>query len=195
MCKSHIPYLVPGIITDPTRQICTIHIHNKSRGIHIPPAKYGVPRRSRKNKKRKKSCRSNRWRNTCLEKSRSWNGDLIRPMSAERGYGWATYIWQKKSYPIYYIRPSFSLPPINGRTSDPGPHSTLFSLLPTTVRALYFYREKTSDLSSLVDSRRIGPTHARHSQQLIFFFQWNSWSHHDSIRTPGSTLIAFEGKH
>ena len=32
--------------------------------------------------------------------------------------------------------------------------------LPTTVRALHFFREKTSALSSLVDSRRIVPTHA-----------------------------------
>ena len=46
-------------------------------------------------------------------------------------------------------------------------------LLPTTVRALHFYREKISALSSLVDSRRIVLTHARRSQQLIllsFFF-------------------------
>ena len=42
--------------------------------------------------------------------------------------------------------------------------------LPTTVRALYFYREKISALSSLVDSRRIALTHARRSQQLILFY-------------------------
>ena len=131
MCKSHIPYLVPGIITDPTRQICTIHIHNKSRGIHIPPAKYGVPRRSRKNKKRKKSCRSNRWRNTCLEKSRSWNGDLIRPMSAERGYGWATYIWQKNHIPFTIFVPLFLslllmvVPQIRGHIARSSPSSPL----------------------------------------------------------------------
>ena len=42
--------------------------------------------------------------------------------------------------------------------------------LPTTLRALHFYREKISALSSLVDSRRIVLTHARRSQQLILFF-------------------------
>ena len=37
--------------------------------------------------------------------------------------------------------------------------------LPTTTgRALYFYPEKIFALSSLVDSRRIVPTHARRSQ-------------------------------
>ena len=29
--------------------------------------------------------------------------------------------------PIYCLRPSFSLPPLNSRNSDPGPHSRLFS--------------------------------------------------------------------
>ena len=37
----------------------------------------------------------------------------------------------------------------------------------TTVRALHFYREKISGLSSLADSRRIGLTHARRSQQFF----------------------------
>ena len=35
--------------------------------------------------------------------------------------------------------------------------------LPSTVRALHFYREKISALSSLADSRRIVLTHARRS--------------------------------
>ena len=39
----------------------------------------------------------------------------------------------------------------------------------TAVRALHFYCEKISALSCLVDSRRIGLTHARRSQQLILF--------------------------
>ena len=39
--------------------------------------------------------------------------------------------------------------------------------LPTTVRALHFYREKISSLASLVDSRRIVLTHARRSQKLV----------------------------
>ena len=44
----------------------------------------------------------------------------------------------------------------------PGSHtnSRLFSLLLTTVHALHFYRETDSALSSLLDSRRIVPTHA-----------------------------------
>ena len=65
----------------------------------------------------------------------------------------------------------FSLPP--SRNSDPGSHSRLLSPLPTTVRALHFYRENISALSSLVDSRRIVLTHARRPQQLIlvlFYF-------------------------
>ena len=45
-----------------------------------------------------------------------------------------------------------------------------FPPLPTTVRALHFYREKISALSSLVDSRRIVLTYARRSHQLILFF-------------------------
>ena len=44
-----------------------------------------------------------------------------------------------------------------------------FSVFLTRVRALPFYREKMSALSSLVDSRRIASTHARLSQQLVFF--------------------------
>ena len=51
----------------------------------------------------------------------------------------------------------FSLPP--SRNSDPVSHSSS-PPFPPTVRVLHFYREKTSALSSLVDSRRIVPTHA-----------------------------------
>ena len=46
------------------------------------------------------------------------------------------------------------------RNSDPESHGRLYSPLPTTVRALLFYRAKNSALSSLVDSRRVVPTHA-----------------------------------
>ena len=42
--------------------------------------------------------------------------------------------------------------------------------LPTTVRALHFCREKISAISSLAISRRIVPSHARRSQQLILFY-------------------------
>ena len=73
--------------------------------------------------------------------------------------------------------------------------------LPTTVRALHFYREKLSALSSLVHSRRIIVlTHARRSQQLILFFssffsffsfsfflQINSKSRHGGNRTTSRT--------
>ena len=45
-----------------------------------------------------------------------------------------------------------------------------FPPLPRTIRALHFYREKISALSSLVDSRGIVLTHARRSQQLILFY-------------------------
>ena len=63
----------------------------------------------------------------------------------------------------------FSLPPSSN--SDPGSHSRLFSPLPTTVRALHFYREKISELSSLVDSRRIVP-YPRYTLSALdaFFF-------------------------
>ena len=40
-------------------------------------------------------------------------------------------------------------------------NSRLSSPLPTTVRALHFYREKISAPSSLVDWHRIVPTHRR----------------------------------
>ena len=58
-------------------------------------------------------------------------------------------------FPIPFITFAllFSLPP--SRNSDPGSHSRVFSPLPTTVRASHFYREKTSALSSLVDSLRV----------------------------------------
>ena len=58
---------------------------------------------------------------------------------------------------------------INSHNSDPGSHSRLFSPLPTTVRAFHFCREMASALSSLVDLRRITPTHARHSQPFALF--------------------------
>ena len=51
-----------------------------------------------------------------------------------------------------------------------GSHNGLFSPLPSKARALQVYREKIRALSSLVDSRRIVPTHATRSQQWILFF-------------------------
>ena len=70
-------------------------------------------------------------------------------------------------HPIYYLRPSISLLVVNqirGHVAGSSPP------LPTTVRALHFYREKVSALSSLADSRLIVLTHARRSQQLILFY-------------------------
>ena len=74
-------------------------------------------------------------------------------------------------HPISYLRPNFSpsllvivVTQIRGHIAGSSPP------IPTTVRALHFYREKILAVSSLVDSRRIVLTHARHSQQLIFFF-------------------------
>ena len=52
---------------------------------------------------------------------------------------------------------------IRGHIAGSSPHRTM-------VRALHFYRDKISALSSLVDSRRIVLTHARRSQQLTLFF-------------------------
>ena len=100
-------------------------------------------------------------------------------------------------HPIYYLRHSIlSLPVV---TQIGGHIAGSSSPLPTInrVRALHFYREKLSALSSLVDSRRIVLTHGRRSQQLIpfLFLQINSKSRHGGIRTHGSTPLAFEGYH
>ena len=69
------------------------------------------------------------------------------------------------AHPIYSPRIfsfSASLP---RRNSDPGPVSRLFSPLPPPHydTRLHLYREKTSGLSSLVDSRRIAPMVPRNS--------------------------------
>ena len=90
-------------------------------------------------------------------------------------------------FALFFLSPS--------RNSDPGSHSRLFSPLPTTVRALHFYRENISALSPLVDSRRIVLTHARRSQQLglFLFMQMSLRSHHGGIRTPVSTILIVVG--
>ena len=68
-------------------------------------------------------------------------------------------------FPIYYLRPSFSLPP--SRNSDPVSHSRLFSP-PSPLRFVpcIFYLDSISALSSLVDLRRIVATQGRRSQQV-----------------------------
>ena len=76
-------------------------------------------------------------------------------------------------HPVYYLHTYFTpLPPINSRNSDPGSHRRLFFPLPTKVCTLHFYRGKTSALSSSVDSRRVTPTNARSTPQLILFQFW-----------------------
>ena len=109
------------------------------------------------------------------------------------------------SIPFIIFALLFSHPP--SRNSEPGSHSreaASFPPLPTMVRAMRFYREKISALSSLVDSRRIVLTHARRSKQLILFLflqilkiiiNNKSKSRHGGIRTHGPTLVAFEGYH
>ena len=71
------------------------------------------------------------------------------------------------SIPFIIFAPLFSLlvvTQIRGHIAGSSPP------LPTTIRALHFFRENISALSSLVYSRRIVLTHARRSQQLILFF-------------------------
>ena len=79
------------------------------------------------------------------------------------------------SHPIYYLRPSFSLPP--SCNSNPGSQSRLFSPPPLYGSCLAFllgedFSSQDFQLSSLVDSRRIVLTHAWRSQQF------NCWSFH-----------------
>ena len=75
-------------------------------------------------------------------------------------------------YYYYYFRIFFTpcmifallcpLPP--SRNSDPGsPSRHFFSTLPTTVRALHLHRQKTSALSSLVDSRHFKESPVSHN--------------------------------
>ena len=103
------------------------------------------------------------------------------------------YIFFSFSPAIPFIFSTLRFPLTPSRNSDPGSHSRLFSPLFS-----YLYREKTSALSCLVDSRRIACTHTRRSQQLTPFFFVNKFkSHHGGTRTPGPTLsiliVAFEG--
>lgn len=74
---------------------------------------------------------------------------------------------------IYCIRPY----PLSSLVLDvyPGSHSSIFSPLPTSARALDAYREEGSAFVSLVDSCRIVPTHdvnrtgAADSRQWVTF--------------------------
>ena len=99
--------------------------------------------------------------------------------------------------PFIFFALLFSHPPC--RNSDPSSYRRLSSSLPTAVRALHFYRDNISALSSLVDSRLIVLTQARRSQQVLIrfsFLQMNAKSPHGGIRTHGtSPLAAFDGYH
>ena len=82
-----------------------------------------------------------------------------------------TYFYQlpvlARTTSSFFLSPHFMASPIFhfsllvslSRNSDnPGPHSRLLLLLPTMVRALHVYREKTSTLCSLIDWHRIART-------------------------------------
>ena len=93
-------------------------------------------------------------------------------------------------FTIYCLRPSvlslLVVTQIRGRIAGSSPP------LPTTVRALHFYREKISALSCLVDSHRIVLTHARRSQQLILFVcanKFKSLSPQDSNSRTNTSII------
>ena len=77
--------------------------------------------------------------------------------------------WNEYFFPIRFIvfAPCFSLPPVLSYLKSWGHIAGPFFPLPTTVRAFNFFPEKTLALS-LVGSRRMAPTHARRSQQLLF---------------------------
>ena len=92
-------------------------------------------------------------------------------------------------HPLYYLLPSILSP---SRNSDPGSHSRFFS--PQRFVACTF----TTKIFQLFipSSTRVElclPTLGVLS--MFFFLQICSKSYHDGIRTPGSTLVAFEGYH
>lgn len=68
-------------------------------------------------------------------------------------------------YPTHHLRPSFSLPP-NRNSDHPGSNTEQGSPppSPSPLLLLHFYRENTSALSSVDDSRQSLPTHATNSQ-------------------------------
>ena len=94
--------------------------------------------------------------------------------------------WASTVFPSNLLSAPFFLSRPSKRNSDLGSHSRPFSPL-RTVRALHFYREKISALTSLVDSRRSVFTRARRSQQLIIFLNLRitSKSHHGGIYHGG----------
>ena len=107
-------------------------------------------------------------------------------------------------HPIYYLRPSILsllivVTQIRGHIAGSSPP------LPTTVRALHFYREKISALSFVVDSRRIVLTHAitgvHNNQDQIwseklewyigFYVDHRSWLLWSPVNRRSQQLILF----
>ena len=97
---------------------------------------------------------------------------------------------------IYYLRPSFSLPP--SRDSDPGSHSGL-SPLPTTAYVQCIFILLSGEGFSPSSSTRVEsrypfyvPVGALGSWLFVFA---NSLTPHSEIQTPGLTLlIALKGR-
>ena len=107
-------------------------------------------------------------------------------------------------HPIYYLRPSFSLPPSGN--SDRGSHSRLFSPPTHYGSCLAFFIARRFQLF-LPSSTRVElclPTlGALNYVDPFLFLQISSKSRHGGIRTHGPTLlivlvvliVAFEGYH
>ena len=112
---------------------------------------------------------------------------LIRIIARKR---WIKNPTQITCHPIRYLRSTFLsllvVTQIRGHI-----RSRLLSPLPTTVRAFHFHREKTSALSSFVDSRLIAPTHAMMGDlsSSSFYLHINLQPHHDGNRTPANAVI------
>ena len=103
------------------------------------------------------------------------------------------------SSPFCYLSPVIIVTQI--RNSDPWSYicSSFFSPLPTTVRTLHFCREKTTGLSSLVDSRRIVPTTTlgKLSSWSFCFFFFCASIHNltaGGIQTPGPKLFSWHSR-
>ena len=115
-------------------------------------------------------------------------------MYTSTSYILVLHTWCMYFFPSHLLSSPFFFSLPLSRNSDPGSYCRFFPPLPTTYGSSLFIARKDSTLSSLVDSRRVAPTHARRSQQLIlhYFCKIYSKSHHGGIRTPGPTLEAFE---
>ena len=97
---------------------------------------------------------------------------LLRISPPAMPYTWYLFLFIFIFFPSHLLSSPFYCPSLLVATQIRGHIAGSSPPLPTTVRALHFFREKISALSSLVDSRRIVLTHARLSQQLILFFSF-----------------------